>query len=77
MKTFTFTVEQIIDIYKAGIRRGSEEECHYQSGARAFGRQRDELIDAVYDIVNEGKNSVDNNDYVHYDEVGRWFKGYK
>lgn len=76
-KTFTFTKEQVIDIFKAGIRRGSEEEACFQAGCRPEGRQRDELISSVYDIVNEGKNFIDNNDYINYDTVESWFKGYK
>jgi hypothetical protein len=75
-KTFTFTNEQVIDIFKAGIRRGSEEEACYQSGCKPEGRQRDELINAVYDIVNEGKNFIDNTDYISHSVVESWFKGY-
>lgn len=77
MVIITFTKEHVIDIYKAGIRRGSEEEACYQSGCKPEGRQRDNLISAVYDIVNEGKNSIDNNDYISYVTVENWFKGYK
>ena len=74
-KTFTLTQEQVIDIFKAGIRQAAEGAC-FQAGCRPEGRQRDELINAVYDIVNEGKNFIDNNDYINHDVVESWFKGY-
>lgn len=74
---FNLSKEQVIDIYKAGIRRGSEEEACYQSGCNPEGRQRDDLINTIYDIVNKNKNSIDYNDYISYDIVESWFKGYK
>lgn len=72
-KTFTFTIEQIKDIYRAGIRRGSEEECSYQCGSSATGRTYDNCIDAIHDIVNEGKQ-YDHPEYKDWDKISDWFK---
>ena len=75
-KTFTFTVEQIKDIYRAGIERGADEASAYNCGSRAYGKQYDNCVEAVYDIINEGKKwPIDaHEDYVEYEIVEKWFK---
>jgi hypothetical protein len=68
MKTFTFTIEQIKDIYHAGISQGKDESSYFRGG----GDRYYECVSAIHDIVNEGK-TVDNPDYVSYDTVRGWF----
>ena len=75
-KTFTFTIEQIKQIYQAGIRRGSDEQCAYDWGTRASGGEYDECVEAIHDIVNEGFKWGDGA-YTSYGEVENWFKGSK
>ena len=76
-KTFTFTIEQIKDIYRAGIKRGNDEQSAYDWGARASGNQYDECVEAIHDIINEGKKwTIDGwpDDYVEWSVVESWFK---
>lgn len=68
-KTFVLTIEQIKDIYRAGINRGHEEECSFQWGSRTQGNQYSGCIDVMYDILNENKNSVDHPDFIDYSVV--------
>jgi len=72
-KTFTFTIEQIKDIYKAGIRRGEEEASAYSWGSSASGSEIDNCVDAVCIIINEGIG-WDDEKYTGYDTVEKWFK---
>ena len=72
-KTFTFTVEQLKAIFDAGRSRGSEEEASFQCGSRSTGAQYDGLVEAVYDIVNEGV-SIIHVDHTDIFEVEKWFK---
>jgi len=72
-KTFTFTIEQIKEIYRAGIRRGSDEQCAYDWGTRASGSEYDECVEAIHDIVNAGFKWGDVG-YTHYTDVEDWFK---
>ena len=72
-KTFTFTIEQIKDIYQAGIRRGENQQCAYDWGTRASGGEYDECVEAIHDIVNEGVKWGDSA-YTSYGDVEDWFK---
>lgn len=63
MKTFTFTAEQIKDIYRAGMRHGWADNW--------WSKEFDELIDAVYYIVNDG---IEQEQQISYDTVEEWFK---
>lgn len=72
MKTFTFTIEQIKDIYRAGIRQGEDEATAYEWGASSFGNRFYECASEVQDIVNEGKN-FDDPGYVSISTVEGWF----
>lgn len=72
-KTFTFTIEQIKDIYHAGIRRGQEEATCFCSGSFVVGKQYDECVAAIYDIVNEDKD-IFAKDRIDYGIVEEWFK---
>ena len=73
-KTFTFTIEQIKEIYRAGIRRGSDEQCAYDWGTRASGGEYDECIEVIHTIVNEGKEVWDDPDYSDWKVIESWFK---
>jgi hypothetical protein len=72
-KTFTFTIEQIKEIYRAGVRRGEEVQSSYDCGSNATGGEFDYCVSAVKDIVNEGVDMFDPN-YTDYDTVVGWFK---
>lgn len=64
-------MEQILFIYRAGIRRGSEEEACYQAGCKPLGKELDELINALYDIGNTGHPA---DRPIPHDEIASWFK---
>lgn len=72
-KTFTFTIEQIKDIYRAGIRRGEEEASAYEWGSSASGSDIDNCVEAVCDIINEGIQWSDEK-YTDFSTVEKWFK---
>lgn len=72
-KTFTFTIDQIKEIYRAGISRGHEEECAYQHGSNYSGWTYTNLVETIHDFTNEGKRWTDA-DYINYDVVESWFK---
>ena len=72
-KTFTFTIEQIKQIYQAGIRRGSDEQCAYDWGTRTSGGEYDECVEAIHDIVNEG-TQWGAPDYTEWGTIENWFK---
>ena len=73
VKTFTFTVEQIKNIYSAGIRRGENQQCAYDWGTRASGGEYDECVEAIHTILNEGKEWEDP-DYSDWKVIESWFK---
>jgi hypothetical protein len=72
-KTFTFTIDQIKDIYRAGIRCGEEEASAYDWGSSTLGREFDNCIDAIHDIINEGKDWEDEG-YTDWNTIYEWFK---
>jgi len=72
-KTFTFTIEQIKDIYRAGIRRGGDEQTAYDWGCSPSGGEYDECIDAIYDIVNKNIEWGEEG-HTDYPIIERWFK---
>ncbi len=72
MTEFKFTIEQIKDIYRAGIRQGQDEATAFDWGSSTFGNRFDECVSAIHDIVNEGK-TFDSPDYVLYSTVESWF----
>jgi len=72
-RTFTLTAEQLKAIFDAGRSMGSEEEASFQCGSRTARAQYDGLVEAVYDIVNEGV-SIIHSDHTSIFEVEKWFK---
>lgn len=72
-RTFTFTIEQIKQIYEAGISRGSSEEASFQCGSRATGCRYDDCVDAIHDIINDGKKWGEDG-FVSLNEIDTWFK---
>ena len=72
-KTFTFTIEQIKEIYDAGYRRGADEQCAYEWGSRASGKYYDNCEEVIHEIVNKGFKWGDVG-YIHYTDVEDWFK---
>lgn len=72
MQTFTFTAKQIKELFRAGIRRGEKEATAYHWGFTASDPEVDDCINAVYDIINEGKNIFDEN-RIDHSVVRGWF----
>ena len=72
-KTFTFTVDQIKDIFKAGIDRGSDEAGAFEWGSSASGNKFDNCVEAVHDIINAGKKWGEDG-YVEYAVIEAMFK---
>ena len=70
---FTLDIEEIKEIYRAGIARGQEEECAYQCGSRTMNKQFDNCVNTLYDMLNEGKK-WDSEDWIHFEEIESWFK---
>lgn len=72
-RTFTFTIEQIKEIFRAGVSRGHEEEASFQCGSRTCGKQFDRCVEVIHDIINEGKDWREEG-FVDIFEVDSWFK---
>ena len=75
-KTFTVTIDQIKEIYHAGIRRGQEEQGASDWGCRPQGSKYFELVYEFHDIVNKDRHWMDD-DYVKYEVIEQWFKDAK
>jgi hypothetical protein len=73
IQTFLFSVEEVKKIYQAGIRRGGDEQSAHDWGCRPSGKEYDECIDALHDILNDGVKWDDPN-YTDISEVEKWFK---
>lgn len=64
---FELTMDNIKEIYKAGIRRGNEESSAYEWGCQPSGRLYDELESELQDILNGyGKVRWGDPEYVDY-----------
>lgn len=72
-RTFVFTIEQIKDIYRAGIRRGEDVQSASDWGCSPSGKEFDGCVDAMHDIVNEGIKWGEEG-YTEYVTVEKWFK---
>ena len=72
-KTFTFNIDQIKAIFRAGISRGSEEEACFQSGCRVSSEEFDELVNVIYDIINEDKKWGEDG-HIEFDVIQSWFE---
>ena len=68
-QTFSFTIEQIKDIFRAGIQRGEDEATAFDWGTRAWGNRFDGCVDIVHDIVNENKQ-----EHIPRSTVENWLK---
>lgn len=73
MKTMTLTMDEIKEIYDAGIRRGQDEASSYDWGCTPTGKRFDELQEALFDIVNKGKQ-WDAPDRTEWNEIAQWLK---
>ena len=69
MKTFTFTVDQVKEIYEAGIRRGEDEAYRYVGSTKYV-----ELYEAIRDIHNDQAVNYPH-DWVTVVHVREWFNG--
>ena len=51
MQTFTLTLEQVKDIFRAGCRQGEDEAVAYEWGSRSRSSRADALEEALYDVL--------------------------
>lgn len=72
-KTFILTLEEVKEIYRAGIARGHDEEASFQCGSRTVGKEFDNCVNTLYDMLNEGKK-WDSDDWIHLEEIESWFR---
>ncbi|CAB4130623.1 hypothetical protein UFOVP132_2 [uncultured Caudovirales phage] len=72
--TLLLTINEIKEIYRAGVRRGEHEECACRWGSRAIGDHYDELVGTIHEIVNKGKDFWEDPDYITWDTIESWFK---
>jgi hypothetical protein len=72
-KSFNFSIEDIKKIYRAGMRRGSEEATSYEWGCRPCGDEYDECVEEIDEIINDGK-SFNDESRTDYEEIKSWFK---
>lgn len=72
-KTFTFNIDQVKAIFRAGVSRGAEEECAFQCGGRVSSKEFDELVNVIYDIVNEDKKWGEDG-HTEFDVIESWFE---
>ena len=71
MKTMTLTMDQIKEIYDAGVERGNDEATSYDWGGSPRNAYHDNLIDAIFDIVN--KNMTEEWDKrIKREEIKTW-----
>lgn len=68
MVTYILTMEQIKDIYRAGMNRGESEASAFDRGYSASGREYDNLEEVMCEILNCDK-VWGQKDYVEYDEI--------
>lgn len=71
--TFTFTIEQIKQIFDAGRRQGESEATAYERGSVHHGGAFDECVEAMHDSVNHNKQ-FDDDGYTNYDTINGWFE---
>jgi len=67
MRNFTLTIDQIKAIFDAGRDRGSDEAIAHDWGGRASGKQYDNLVEVMFDIINKDIPNWD--DQVRWDDV--------
>ena len=60
-------------VYQAGMRRGSDEASAYDWGTSASGGEYDNLVEAIYDTVNEDI-PWHNDSHQSYDVITDWVK---
>lgn len=73
MQTFTFTIEQIKEIYQAGIDRGNDEATSFEWGSSPHGSKFDNCVQAIYDIINKDIE-FDDEKRVGWKVIEGWFK---
>lgn len=74
MTQFNLTMDQIKEIYEAGIRRGNDEATAHDWGTSPSGSKFDELESAMHDVLNEGVKWGEDG-YVDYDAVTKMVAG--
>lgn len=72
MNVYNLTAKQIIEIYDAGRRRGSEEECAFDWGVSPRGNRYEELEAAL--IWGDGIITGKEVDYDEKQEIWNLFK---
>jgi len=72
VSTISLTLDQVRDIFRAGMQRGSSEQSAYEWGSLASGKPDDELADALYEIAVDGV-AFDNPERTGYGTVEEMF----
>lgn len=68
MKTFTMTMAQMRAMFDAGSRHGESCASAYNAGSWRYGDPDADFVEAVEEVVNEGKKWGDD-DHVAWDVV--------
>ena len=72
-KNFTFTAEQVREIFRAGVSHGESRQSAYDCGSHCHEREIDCIVEAVNAIVNDGVKWEDTR-RVSWDTIEGWFK---
>lgn len=72
-KNFTFTAEQVREIFRAGVSHGESRQSAWECGSSCHEREINCIVEAVNDIVNDGVK-WDDTRRVSWDTIEGWFK---
>lgn len=70
---FELTLEDIIDIFRAGVDRGNDEATSYEWGCSPTSSFNSCLAYAIKDVLNKDKK-WDDSDYIQVETVMEWIK---
>lgn len=70
----TFTPNQILEIYEAGIIQGKEEATSWEWGCPPSGNKWDDLEDVL--VWNKYSTAIQTND-MEYDTKKQWWSDFK
>lgn len=51
--SFILSIEDVKDIYRAGIRRGNQESSSFEWGCIPSGKEFEELSSCLFDLAND------------------------
>jgi hypothetical protein len=55
VKTTKLDFPLLLEVYRAGVRRGTVEATSFDWGSQPTGKWEDELVEALYYRLNDGK----------------------